>query len=116
MYAFVTNTGASHSLTTCGVPGFSSTITCTSGTFSAADVGASISSANATLDGNTISAVTSGTVATLGTANGFTAISGASITVTDAGNNAVYQFAATFTSGTGSGATAIGTGGGGFYL
>ena len=117
VYAFVTTTnGASHTLTGCAVTDFTATITCTgSGSFSSADVGATIASTNGTLNGETITADTSATVATLSATDFAGNITGASITLTDLGSNAVYQFATSFTSGTGTVAD-IGSGGTGFYL
>ena len=115
VYAFVGSTGAVHSLSTCSVSNASATINCTSGTFSAADVGATINSTNTTLAADTISAFTSSTVATLSATNFSGAISGASITLLDTGSDAVYQFAANFTSGAGTQET-LGTGGGDHYL
>jgi len=120
VYAFVTTSnGPTHSLTGCSLPAgaFSTlTLTCTSGTFTPADVGATITSTNTTLSGEIITGYTSGTQVTIFVLLSL-GVSGASITVTDAaGGNAVYQFATSFTSGTGNGGTAIGTGGSGYYL
>ena len=115
VYAFVTNTGATHNLTGCSVPNGSATITCTSGGFSSADDGAPITSTNTTLNADSITTTTSGTVATLSATNHSGTISGASITLIDAGNNVVYQFPTSFASGAGSSET-LGIGGGGDYL
>jgi hypothetical protein len=117
VYAFVTTSHVAHSLTGCSFPFLSYTLTCSSGGFTSADVGATISSSNGTLNGTTIVGYTSGTVVTLFALNFGTTISNASITVTDSSsNNAVYQFSTSFTSGIGNGATGIGTGGSGYYL